>query len=75
MLDPEIKRLAQQELKQHNIPTWLTWNQAREWLHDGRMSQGAFDLFDDCWNTFTDRYSVQAYQIEASIRRLTERYS
>ena len=75
MLDKETKRLAKQELKQHDIPEWLTWNQAREWLYDGRMSQDVFDLFDDCWNTFSFKFSIPQYQIDDSIKRLTERYS
>ena len=57
---------------------WLSgesWNSVRGMLHDGRVSQDTFDLYDDVWNTAVDRYSVLEYQIEASKKRLIARYS
>lgn len=52
----------------------ITWNQAREMLHDGRMSQDVFDLYDDAWNISTFRFSVARFHITASERNIVDRY-
>jgi hypothetical protein len=63
------------ELASLGVGRHVTWNQAREMLYDGRISQDAFDLYDDVWNTAATRFSVPEYQIVASRKRLEKRYA
>jgi len=75
MTNEELRECAKNELLSMGVPIhYLSWNMAREWMYDGRISQDSFDLYDDYWNTSEWRLSVQDYEVKASWNNLTKRY-
>lgn len=67
------KALGRVEAVKRNI-WYLKWSEARDFLHQGVISQDDFDLFDDLWNVNGPKFSVSKAKIHQSEANLIVRF-
>lgn len=61
------------ELLDREVPAWVGQSEAKRWLHNGRMSQDDYELYDDVWTIAVPHLNMGEWRVSQAFRNVQSR--